>query len=44
MFGFLGPLIVLFIWLIPIVVTIWFLLKIKSIDETLKEISRKLDR
>jgi len=29
---------------IPLLVTLWVLLKIQSIDATLKEISRKLDK
>ncbi len=29
---------------LPIIITIWFLLKIQSMDTTLKEISLKLDR
>lgn len=29
---------------VPLLVMVWLLLKIQSIDSTLKEISRKLDR
>lgn len=29
---------------IPLIITIWVLLKIQSIDSTLREISAKLDR
>ena len=43
-FIFLFPIFGLFLSLIPIVIAVWVLLKIQSMDTTLKEISRKLDR
>ncbi|MDW7650395.1 MAG: hypothetical protein SCK29_01660 [Bacillota bacterium] len=41
---FLLPFFFLLTTLVPLIVTIWVLFKIQSIDTTLKEISRKLDR
>jgi hypothetical protein len=38
------PFIVVFFWILPLVAVIWFLVKINSIDNTLREISHKLDR
>lgn len=37
-------LIALFFSFIPLLLAVWFLFKIHSIDTTLKEVSRKLDR